>query len=62
MIISCILTRNKERIYDIDYDDGTKLYGVREEYIRLISNSKSTSNHRLQEGMRVHAKLISKNR
>ena len=62
----CVLTRNKERVYDIEYDDGSKLTGVREEYIRLlggnqnvnVSNVKIAS--RLQEGVRVHAKVTFK--
>lgn len=75
-IINCISTRNKERIYDVEFDDGSKLFGVREEYIRLIeedSNVKSRSKiisdiskkttvqlSRLQEGIRVHAKILTK--
>ena len=55
----CVLTRNKERVYDIEYDDGSKLSGVREEYIRLLSGNQSVNNtgskiaSRLQEGVRV---------
>ena len=55
----CVLTRNKERVYDIEYDDGSKLSGVREEYIRLLGGNQSISNignkiaSRLQEGVRV---------
>lgn len=44
----------------MDYDDGVKLFGVREEYIRVIGSkdgaSQSHANMRLQEGMRVHAR------
>jgi hypothetical protein len=37
VIVKCDLTRNKERIYDIDLSDGGgRLVGVREEYIRAI--------------------------
>ena len=36
-ISRCVITRNKERVYDIDYDDGSKLSNVREEHIRLLS-------------------------
>eukprot|EP01035_Chromulina_nebulosa_P027268 gene27268-35828_t len=61
----CVLTRNKERVYDIEYDDGSKLSGVREEYIRLsgnqsINNTGSKIASRLQEGVRVHAKITFK--
>lgn len=69
-ITRCVLTRNKERIYDIDYDDGVKLLGVREEHIRLVEDHSSSSkpksrsekkaNIRLQEGVRVHAKVVFK--
>eukprot|EP00600_Ochromonadales_sp_CCMP1393_P004795 CAMPEP_0174964040 /NCGR_PEP_ID=MMETSP0004_2-20121128/5660_1 /TAXON_ID=420556 /ORGANISM="Ochromonas sp., Strain CCMP1393" /LENGTH=396 /DNA_ID=CAMNT_0016212723 /DNA_START=125 /DNA_END=1313 /DNA_ORIENTATION=- len=98
-VVKCTLTRNKERIYDVEYDGGSVLTGVREEYIRILgealngvggspdeegigghrgssSNSSSNSNSStsssnaqnmakrismLQEGMRVHAKVTSKN-
>jgi len=61
----CVLTRNKERVYDIEYDDGSKLTSVREEYIRLLGSSTSTSvaskmASKLQEGVRVHAKVTFK--
>ena len=68
-ITKCVLTRNKERVYDIDYDDGIKLFGVREEHIRLLEESRGKSkasrsekkaNIRLQEGVRVHAKVTFK--
>lgn len=37
VVVKCELTRNKERIYDIDLSDGGgRLIGVREEYIRAI--------------------------
>ena len=37
VIVRCHVTRNKERIYDIDMSDGgSRLNGVREEYIRAI--------------------------
>ena len=64
-ILKTFVTRNKERIYDVEYDDGAKLYGVREEYIRVICDSKrqttefksvAKSGIRLQEGQRVHAR------
>lgn len=89
IISKCNVTRNKERLYDIDYEDGIKLLGVREEHIRWLgigderstkSNKKSSSSSnnrsndkkgdkydskgglvaRLQDGVRVHAKVVSK--
>jgi hypothetical protein len=36
VISKCNVTRNKERLYDIDYDDGGKLTGVKEEHIRWL--------------------------
>lgn len=91
VILRCTVTRNKERIYDIEYEDGFVLNGVREEHIRLLdepgeasrrgtakraSTSTSSNNEqttrsggegitltglslipRLQEGVRVHAKV-----
>jgi hypothetical protein len=95
VIVRCSVTRNKERLYDIDYDDGQRLQGVREEHIRWVSagdaagggggggddgrpgpkgragagssssssSSSSAANKkaglaaRLQEGVRVHAKV-----
>jgi WD40 repeat protein len=88
-ISDCSVTRNKERLYDIDYDDGAKLVGVREEHIRWLctadknksrqgqwnasssgANSKNSDGKkndsraglaaRLQEGVRVHAKVTFK--
>eukprot|EP01038_Epipyxis_sp_PR26KG_P008940 gene8940-12056_t len=79
VITKCASTRNKERIYTIEYEDGSILTNVREEYIRLIiddsnsfdnNNKKSKNNKnnnvnpivvsRLQEGIRVHAKIQTK--
>jgi hypothetical protein len=76
IILKMTTTRNKERIYDIEYDDGSKQLGVREEHIRMVesnnssSNSKnkkaagdrktSSTNARLFEGMRVHCRVSSK--
>lgn len=68
-ISRCVLTRNKEKIYDIEYEDGIKLLGVREEHIRLLeegrgksktSRSERKAHIRLQEGVRVHAKIVFK--
>lgn len=94
VLTKCTVTRNKERLYDIDYEDGAKLLGVREEHIRWLSsndqnrNNSSSGNNgsssgssgnnrndgkkkvsnnikdnliaRLQEGVRVHAKIVFK--
>ncbi len=38
-ITRCTVTRNKERLYDVDFDDELKLTGVREEHIRLLETS-----------------------
>ena len=89
-ITNCSVTRNKERLYDIDYDDGVKLNGVKEEHIRYLNSGdkkkgKNNSNNnnnsrndgkkkeegkdskssqslaaRLQEGVRLHAKITFK--
>lgn len=37
-------TRTKERVYDIDYDDGSKLKNIREEYIRILIETNSRNN------------------
>ena len=83
VISKCSVTRNKERLYDIDYDDGQRLAGVREEHIRWwpsgeadgrggkdkgkaatssagATSKKSALASRLQEGVRVHAKVQKK--
>lgn len=76
VIVNCVSTRNKERVYDIEFDDGGKLFSVREEYIRLVeedNNQKGRArsnveipkrsqiqSSRLQEGIRVHARILTK--
>lgn len=35
-ILSCSLTRNKERVYDVEFEDGGMLPLIREEYLRTI--------------------------
>eukprot|EP01033_Poteriospumella_lacustris_P001241 gene1241-904_t len=37
-VVHCAVTRNKERVYDIEYDDGAVLQGVKEDYIRLLDD------------------------
>jgi hypothetical protein len=72
-ITKCVVTRNKERIYDIEYEDGARLSGVREEYIRLLAGYATAASSgekraaaaasvapRLQEGVRVHVKTTAK--
>ena len=68
-IMSCYSTRNKERVYDVEYDDGAVLTCVREEFIRGCQESqrsgqaqeskKKTSAMRISEGIRVLAKVTS---
>lgn len=83
VITKCVVTRNKERMYDIEYDDGAVLSGVREEYIRCVDDGAGGGGRRdrdkrgpggaasgsgitppalarLQEGVRVHARVTSK--
>jgi WD40 repeat protein len=68
-IVLCSLTRNKERVYDVEYRD-TGLYdrinGVRGEYIRVFDDSNvrtvatvhgSRAATVLKEGIRVHVKV-----
>lgn len=72
-ITRCALTRNKERIYDIEFEDVGSLTEVREEHIRLLdapgniedsgsgrNKKKGPASIRLQEGVRVHAKIVGK--
>jgi len=65
-IVKCSQTRNKERIYDVLYeDDGSSLSGVREEHIRVVHlkqcreevfNEQATRKAALRVGVRVHVK------
>jgi hypothetical protein len=68
-VIKCTVTRNKERIYEIEYKDGSVQSGVKEEYIHILGDmsaqSKSSSRPvllatQLKEEMRVHAKVTLK--
>lgn len=38
LITRCILTRHKERVYDIDLADGSHLNNVKEDYLRALNN------------------------
>ena len=89
-ITNCSITRNKERLYDIEFDDGSKLSGVREDYIHWLGSAdnrnsrqnqrsapssssgagknsdirkdqRSSIASRLQEGVRVLARMTYKN-
>ena len=55
------VSRNKERVYDVDFEDGSKQVSMKEEYIRLLMKTGSNENDRkkdikLKEGIRVHFK------
>lgn len=63
-IVRCMLTRTKERVYDIEFEDGNIIQNVREEHIRMLEDGKLTErklamkgNVRYQEGIRVHARV-----
>ena len=68
-VIKCTVTRNKERIYEIEYNDGSVQSGVKEEYIHVVGDlAGQNKTHarapltaaQLKEGMRVHAKVALK--
>jgi WD40 repeat protein len=68
-VVKCTVTRNKERIYEIEYKDGSVQSGVKEEYIHVLGDMatqpKSSARPaltaaQLKEGMRVHAKVALK--
>eukprot|EP01039_Chlorochromonas_danica_P003245 gene3245-3555_t len=40
-ILKCTITRNKDRVYDIEFDDGIRLVNVKEDYIRLLEDPSS---------------------
>ena len=51
MIIKCTVTRNKERIYDIEYDDDHYIQtGVKEEYIRIVHAAGDVSGDCVDDG------------
>lgn len=68
-VVHCSLTRNKERVYDIEYSDTgvyDRINGVRGEYIRVFDDSSvrtvaavygSRAATVLKEGIRVHVKM-----
>lgn len=69
----CVLSRNRERLYDVDFDDGARLQGVREEQVRLLGEppldarqgqgqgrSGAATSSQLREGVRVHARHVFK--
>lgn len=47
IITACHVTRNGARTYDIDYKDGSKLFSVREEYIRVIDEGEEVRARRM---------------
>jgi len=64
-VVRQILTRNRERVYDIEFDDSFKMSNVREEHLRISGENLSSVGVRggrdkdqalqlLQEGVRVH--------
>ena len=67
-IMRAFLTRNKERVYDVEYEDsGTSHTGLREEHIRIVgdpsnlgSGIKNNPGKMLNEGMKVHAPVKSR--
>ena len=67
-IMRAFLTRNKERVYDVEYEDsGTSHTGLREEHIRVVgdpsnlgSGIKNNPGKMLNEGMKVHAPVKSR--
>eukprot|EP00428_Durinskia_dybowskii_P079078 CAMPEP_0170361340 /NCGR_PEP_ID=MMETSP0117_2-20130122/3755_1 /TAXON_ID=400756 /ORGANISM="Durinskia baltica, Strain CSIRO CS-38" /LENGTH=371 /DNA_ID=CAMNT_0010615701 /DNA_START=38 /DNA_END=1149 /DNA_ORIENTATION=+ len=68
-ITKITVTRNKERIYEVEYKDGSVLNGVKEEYIHVLGdlatqpmgkNRPALLATQLKEGMRVHAKVTLK--
>ena len=67
-ITRAFLTRNKERVYDVEYEDsGTSNMGLREEHIRVVgdilnlgSGVNNNPDKALSEGMKVHAPVKSK--
>lgn len=71
-ILSASMTRNKDRIYDITFDDdGSTLQGVKEEHIRVAKTDGVREEYwteqmkrlkSLRVGMRVHVKVAVKSR
>ena len=69
-ILRQVLTRNRERIYDVEFEDSSKVQGIREEHIRIvgdnvsgaaIASSKTQAAPLLAEGIRVHCIAKSRN-
>lgn len=67
-IVKTLLTRNKERVYDVEFDDtGYVQHNLREEHIRVLGDPlnlgagiSSNPGKALNEGMKVHAPVKSK--
>ena len=58
-ITRCLLTRTRERVYDVEFEDGGKLFAVREEHIRVreARTRRSGPQVTLAAEMRVHVKV-----
>jgi WD40 repeat protein len=62
VVTACRLTRVKERIYTVEFHDGTSVSGIREEYMRATGELERDSQQRVPriiEGMRVFARTNS---
>lgn len=67
-VVKTLLTRNKERVYDVEFDDtGFVQHNLREEHIRVLGDPlnlgvgiSSNPGKSLNEGMKVHAPVKSK--
>jgi WD40 repeat protein len=72
VVVHCSLTRNKERVYDVEYRDTgvyDRINGVRGEYIQVLDDSSvhtvaavhgSRAGAVLKEGIRVHVRAADK--
>lgn len=61
-ITRCSVTRTRERVYDVEFEDGGKQFAVREEHIRVVGEparrtSRRTGPASYAPEMRVHAKV-----
>ena len=70
-IVSCSQTRNMERVYEVDFDDGGVLSQVREEHIRMlpakdggdgrsVEKKKQMASMKLPEGIQLHVRVEGK--
>lgn len=42
-LVGCTLSRNRERLYDVEFEDGVRITSVREEHIRLVGEPDSAN-------------------